>query len=1027
LANSFYGDSYAYSATTAFDNSPLNRTRQQFGAGNAWRSADKKIQNFDESAGTDVRYYYIDGSGNIGLSGTYPANSLYKKRQVDEQGHTSIEISDKRGRLVQKQQQDDTGYITTCYLYDGMGRILAVIQPQGYELNQSITKNSTEWQRWVFWYEYDYRGRMRLKHVPASGDEYFVYDKWDRLVWSQTALQREGGKWTFYKYDAFNQEIMRGDKSESRDLPALENETWAWSGARYESRVSDGIYYSISNSYPQLSSDADLRHITYYDYYTHWLPAGMAFADGGTAFHAQHPEAQGWMVGSRSRSGNSWLVSVVYYDNKARVIRTFAHNLYDQIEQVDAEYNHAGEILRTKKLHKNQAGVATTKTKIYQYDHAGRKTSYQLQLGNINNETITAYEYDEIGRMKRKTMLPNGTYSTGGTPAIITRPPNPANNTQDLATQYIQLQPGTSITAGGSNTYQAKIVAGSGGSSIAGLQTVDYQYHLRGWLKGINLDANGNPTPATSQGDLWSYKLEYETAGYWDGNIGKQLWHNGTDSRSYQYTYDAASRLKSATYAGINTENFSLPNMSYDKNGNITALQRKGKNGGSFGDIDNLTYYYSGNRLTGVTDAVSGNEDVGDFRDNGSNSDYTYYNDGSLKSDANKGISLIEYDSYLQKVKQVTFSNGNWVKWFYDGAGTLLKRQLSNGDVWEYADDFLYKNAQLYQINDDEGRITYSNGVYSYEFEYRDHQNNLRVGFKGDNGQLIQTQTAETDPFGLEIRSLSNNGASSQNYRFQNQEKVSDFGLNLNWFKYRPFDPQIGRGWQVDRLASGYAHNSVYAFSENKVIRHVELDGLEAIPVYPNPIGELFSATGFRHNPGLKESNEIGGKLLKMAGEAFLTVSLLVVPVEEFVVAGVAALGAKVEGMLLKEAIVTTTTEVRVGGQAAKSSANLDKLNRQLASESQMAEAGTPIAGAGAKKPLNKANDMATQYGGQASDYGKKGSSSYTANDGTKIETHWEENTKTGERFNIKTKLNNEEAPTPAGKRYQEKLDKIKQ
>lgn len=233
--------------------------------------------------------------------------------------------------------------------------------------------------------------------------------------------------------------------------------------------------------------------------------------------------------------------------------------------------------------------------------------------------------------------------------------------------------------------------------------------------------------------------------------------------------------------------------------------------------------------------------------------------------------------------------------------------------------------------------------------------------------------------------------------------------------------------WQVDRLATDYPHNSTYAFSENKVISHIELDGLEAVPVYPNPTGELFSATGFRHNPGPKESNEIGGKLLKLAGEALLTVSLLIAPIEEFAVAGVAALGAKVEGMLVKEAAVTTAIEIRVGGQAAKSSANLDKLSRQLASEAQMAEGGTPIAGAGAKKPLNKANDMATQYGGKASDYAKKGSSSYTANDGTKIETHWEENTKTGERFNIKTKLNNEEALTPAGKRYQEKLDKIKQ
>jgi hypothetical protein len=83
------------------------------------------------------------------------------------------------------------------------------------------------------------------------------------------------------------------------------------------------------------------------------------------------------------------------------------------------------------------------------------------------------------------------------------------------------------------------------------LQSIDYQYHIRGWLKGINLDGSGNPTPNTSQGDLFSYKLEYETAGYWDGNIGRQIWHNGTDSRSYSYNYDILLCLKSTIYVQI--------------------------------------------------------------------------------------------------------------------------------------------------------------------------------------------------------------------------------------------------------------------------------------------------------------------------------------------------------------------------------------------------------------------------------------------------------------------------------------------
>ncbi|WP_143705976.1 hypothetical protein [Emticicia sp. TH156] len=118
---------------------------------------------------------------------------------------------------------------------------------------------------------------------------------------------------------------------------------------------------------------------------------------------------------------------------------------------------------------------------------------------------------------------------------------------------------------------QAKIRAtGSytaNGTAISGLQTTDYTYHLRGQLRGINLDGSGNPVPNASQGDLFSYRLDYETAFIYDGNIGKQSWQASNNNapsglRSYTFTYDNISRLKSATYSGIGSENFSLPTIN---------------------------------------------------------------------------------------------------------------------------------------------------------------------------------------------------------------------------------------------------------------------------------------------------------------------------------------------------------------------------------------------------------------------------------------------------------------------------------
>jgi RHS repeat-associated protein len=95
-------------------------------------------------------------------------------------------------------------------------------------------------------------------------------------------------------------------------------------------------------------------------------------------------------------------------------------------------------------------------------------------------------------------------------------------------------------------------------------------------------------------------------------------------------------------------------------------------------------------------------------------------------------------------------------------------------------------------------------------------------------------------PFGLTMAGISDKALKSNyaenKYRFQKQElqnkEFSDgSGLEMYEFKYRFDDPQIGRFWSVDPLASKYDYNSPYAFSENKVINSVELEGLEASPL----------------------------------------------------------------------------------------------------------------------------------------------------------------------------------------------------
>lgn len=79
---------------------------------------------------------------------------------------------------------------------------------------------------------------------------------------------------------------------------------------------------------------------------------------------------------------------------------------------------------------------------------------------------------------------------------------------------------------------------------------------------------------------------------------------------------------------------------------------------------------------------------------------------------------------------------------------------------------------------------------------------------------------------------LPNRHANTPDYRygFQGQEmdnEVKGEGNSIN-YKYRMHDPRVGRFFAVDPLEGEYPWNSPYAFSENRVLDAVELEGLEA-------------------------------------------------------------------------------------------------------------------------------------------------------------------------------------------------------
>ncbi|EAY23900.1 hypothetical protein M23134_01276 [Microscilla marina ATCC 23134] len=84
-------------------------------------------------------------------------------------------------------------------------------------------------------------------------------------------------------------------------------------------------------------------------------------------------------------------------------------------------------------------------------------------------------------------------------------------------------------------------------------------------------------------------------------------------------------------------------------------------------------------------------------------------------------------------------------------------------------------------------------------------------------------------PFGLELEGLSKHGKPEHRWKFQGQEEQKEFGLNWSSFKFRNADVALGRFFSVDPLSESFYYNSTYAFSENRVINGVELEGLEYV------------------------------------------------------------------------------------------------------------------------------------------------------------------------------------------------------
>ncbi|TAF94357.1 MAG: hypothetical protein EAZ32_17140, partial [Cytophagia bacterium] len=688
-----YGDA-APAQTVEYEASPLSRPKRGFGAGFAWRQANK-AQSMDYLTNSQpVRKYSVSyqGSSVVG-NGEHAVGTLFEEQTQDERGLRGRVFADIEGRTVAKWVQDTTDangqphYLKTAYVYDEASRLRYVVPPAVHEATANFTEADAIFANGVYGFRYDPRGRLVEKHTPNAGWTYVVYNYLGQAVLTQDARQRQQNLWQWTKYDGHGRTAQTGTWTSTQSRQTLQYFFDIYSEDRQFHQVAPPS--GAGGAFPTeitVTGD-DLKAEYFYDDYEWVNDANYDFQLYQTPRYAN---ARGLATGSRVRrlDTGEWLQSVAYYDDKNRVIQAISQNRFGRLNQTDVVYNFVGEVLEERSIYRkpNQANLEVKNA--YTRDHAGRVTRLTHTLNGKSN-VLADYNFDDIGRLKQKKILPLGF----AFPAYITRQAATPNSTTDIAAKAVTLLPGFTTTP--TQTYAACI---SNGLIIGPIQTVDYAYHIRGGIRAINSPQTPEGGLNVAENDLFAMNLVREEDGrYYNGLISKQNWLTpsqqgqgaGGGVRSFTYTYDQADRFKAANYTGQSSENYNTAIGSYDLNGNIQTLRRYGQTGAeTWGQIDNLSYDYSNkiNQLVGITDVsdiTKGFKTIG-----GILGPFTYYPEGSLKSDANRGIDNIVYN-YLGLVEKLELTNGRSIEYVFTADGQKLRKTIKETGKADFVVDYV--------------------------------------------------------------------------------------------------------------------------------------------------------------------------------------------------------------------------------------------------------------------------------------------------------------------------------------------------
>jgi RHS repeat-associated protein len=631
---------------------------------------------------------------------------------------------------------------------------------------------------------------------------------------------------------------------------------------------------SVSTNYPPLGGWGAVLTASFYDDYSfvsaNAFPITGSYQNliGSAAYSSPYEVAPNAMpltqsTATKGMPTGSWvavlgsttkLYSITIYDSYGRAIQAKTTNITGGTDIVTNQGDFSGKPLVTHSQSQKAGSNPLTTTQIVRntYDAAGRLTQTTHQLNNNTPVTIAKLQYDALGQLKKKELGQKRNNST---------------------------------------TY-----------STSPLETLDYTYNIRGWLKGVN-EAYLNTTTDFDNSRWFGFQLRYDygfsSGGLFNGNIAGMIWKNrGSDKqRAYGFAYDNANRLLkgdfneklpstgATDYDQVDGINYNMLmgdgvnyNSAYDANGNILKMQQWGLKLAGSEQIDNLNYAYyaNSNKLQNVVDANNdASTTLGDFRSSqrymtnlgGAKTnaaiDYDYDVNGNLNRDLNKniegqnGANGIEYN-HLNLPKKVTIlkedgSLKGTIEYVYDAVGNKLQKIVSEGASTPTITTTTYMHGAVYEEKNNANPAAPNGGLQFFSTS----EGRVRLPSLGGAGgglydymlkdHLGNVRTVLTDEWKEDIYFA--------NFEEANQATEGQLFLNYNQFgntiiqKPSCFDQQ-GTNEKVLQLSKNKETNTHAVLGVGKVLKVMAGDKITInTRAWFNPEEN--------HNAGGEESTEI--------------------------------------------------------------------------------------------------------------------------------------------------------------------------